>query len=125
MGNLPEAMQSYEHALRHNPQSIRAMNAISMVLRTREDFPKAAEYLQQAIKLDPNNGEAWGSLGMTCLSPTGVLRARCKLTDGTGHCYLMMDDLQQAYSAYQNALINLQNPKVSIGETSYPPGIVS
>lgn len=25
----------------------------------------------------------------------------------------MMDDLQQAYSAYQSALINLQNPKVS------------
>ncbi|KAH8907104.1 TPR-like protein [Coniochaeta sp. PMI_546] len=90
MGNLPEAMQSYEHALRHNPQSIRAMNAISLVLRTREDFPKAAEYLHQILKIDPNNGEAWGSLG---------------------HCYLMMDDLQQAYSAYQSALINLQNPK--------------
>lgn len=25
----------------------------------------------------------------------------------------MMDDLQQAYAAYQNALINLANPKVS------------
>ena len=25
----------------------------------------------------------------------------------------MMDDLQQAYAAYQNALVNLQNPKVS------------
>lgn len=25
----------------------------------------------------------------------------------------MMDDLQQAYSAYQNALVNLRNPKVS------------
>lgn len=24
----------------------------------------------------------------------------------------MMDDLQQAYAAYQNALINLRNPKV-------------
>lgn len=24
----------------------------------------------------------------------------------------MMDDLQQAYSAYQNALVNLRNPKV-------------
>jgi len=25
----------------------------------------------------------------------------------------MMDDLQQAYTAYQNALVNLRNPKVS------------
>lgn len=33
-------------------------------------------------------------------------------TSCAGHCYLMMDDLQQAYAAYQNALINLRNPKV-------------
>ena len=29
-----------------------------------------------------------------------------------GHCYLMMDDLQQAYSAYQQALYHLSDPKV-------------
>src|SRR6478609_5550303 len=28
-----------------------------------------------------------------------------------GHCYLMMDDLRQAYNAYQSALVNLRNPK--------------
>ena len=32
--------------------------------------------------------------------------------DFAGHCYLMMDDLQQAYSAYQQALYHLQDPKV-------------
>lgn len=30
-----------------------------------------------------------------------------------GHCYLMMDDLQKAYNAYQQALYHLPNPKVS------------
>jgi len=63
MGNLEEAMSAYEHALRANPNSIPAMNAISLVLRTREDFAKAAEYLQAILKIDPRNGEAWGSLG--------------------------------------------------------------
>lgn len=29
-----------------------------------------------------------------------------------GHCYLMQDDLQKAYSAYQQALYLLPNPKV-------------
>lgn len=90
VGNLPDALNSYEQALRHNPTSIRALNAISLVLRTKEEFPKASDYLHQILKLDPSNGEAWGSLG---------------------HCYLMMDDLQNAYSAYQSALVNLQNPK--------------
>lgn len=39
-----------------------------------------------------------------------------------GHCYLMMDDLQQAYAAYQNALINLRNPKVRKVPTAHPVG---
>ena len=30
-----------------------------------------------------------------------------------GHCYLMQDDLQKAYAAYQQALYLLPNPKVS------------
>lgn len=29
-----------------------------------------------------------------------------------GHCYLMQDDLQKAYTAYQQALYHLPNPKV-------------
>ncbi|KAI1804533.1 TPR-like protein [Daldinia bambusicola] len=90
LGNLDEAMLAYEHALNANPNSIPAMNAISLILRTREDFHKAVEYLQAILKIDANNGEVWGSLG---------------------HCYLMMDDLQQAYAAYQSALVNLPNPK--------------
>lgn len=51
---------------------------------------QAVEYFQSILNLDQNNGETWGSLG---------------------HCYLMMDDLQKAYSAYQQALYHLQNPK--------------
>ncbi len=29
-----------------------------------------------------------------------------------GHCFLMMEDLQQAYAAYQQALYHLRDPKV-------------
>ena len=63
MGNLEEAMAAYEHALRSNPRSIPAMNAISCILRTQEHFHKAVEYLQNILKLDGNNGDVWGSLG--------------------------------------------------------------
>ena len=64
MSNFNEAIMSFENALRHNPQSVRALMAIGSVLRTREDFPKAAEYYNQLLKIDNNNGEAWGGLGM-------------------------------------------------------------
>ena len=57
-------MLAYERALNANQNSIPAMNAISLILRTREDFHKAVEYLQAILKIDANNGEVWGSLGI-------------------------------------------------------------
>ncbi|KAJ9366160.1 hypothetical protein DTO282E5_9153 [Paecilomyces variotii] len=90
MGDLDGAMSAYEQALRHNQWSIPAMQAISSILRTKEQFPKAIEYLQNILKLDPQSGETWGSLG---------------------HCHLMMDNLQEAYTSYQQALYHLRDPK--------------
>ncbi|KAI9697270.1 MAG: hypothetical protein M1836_004834 [Candelina mexicana] len=90
MGDLDGAVYAYEQSLRHNQWSVPAMNAISCIYRTKEAFPRAVEYLQQILKLEGTNGEVWGSLG---------------------HCYLMMDDLQQAYTAYQQALYHLRDPK--------------
>ncbi|KAF9132804.1 glucose repression mediator protein [Mortierella sp. 14UC] len=90
MGEFDRAMNSYESALRHNHQSINALNLIAELYRSRENFHKAAEYFQRILAIDNASGEIWGSLG---------------------HCYLMMDELQKAYSAYQNALHHLPNPK--------------
>lgn len=92
MGDLDDAINHYEQALRHNQWSIPAMNAISCILRTKEQLPRAIEYLQNILKLDPSSGETWGSLG---------------------HCHLMMDNLQDAYTSYQQALYYLHDPKVS------------
>lgn len=92
MGDLDGSMNAYEQALRHNAWSIPAMNAISTILRTKEQFPKAIEYLQNILKMDGLSGESWGALG---------------------HCHLMMDNLQEAYTSYQQALYHLRDPKVS------------
>ena len=50
------------------------------------------EFFQRSLTLDGTNGEIWGALG---------------------HCYLMLDELQKAYAAYQQALYHLPNPKVA------------
>ncbi len=63
MGDLDGAIQAYEHALRHNWRSIPAMTAISSILRAKEHFPKAVDYLQNILKIDGTNGDVWGSLG--------------------------------------------------------------
>ena len=110
MGDLDAAVHAYEQALRHNQYSIQAMNAISCILRTKENFPRAVDYLKAILKLDGNNGEVWGSLGIS--SRIHTWRNQLKLICRTGHCYLMMEDLQQAYAAYQQALYHLRDPKV-------------
>src|SRR2546421_5274888 len=63
MGDPEGAIDAYQQALRHNQWSVSAMNAISHILRAREKFPEAMEYLRSILKLDPNNGDVWGSLG--------------------------------------------------------------
>lgn len=109
MGETDGAMQSYERALKFNPNSVPAMLAISCILRAKDSFPAAIEYLKHIIRIENNNGEVYASLGM-------MHRCECcrlEHTDRPGHCYLMMDDLQQAYNSYQQALYFLPNPKVS------------
>lgn len=57
-------MQAYERALQANPNSTQAMNAIGLLYKTREAFEKALEFFRAIVQLEPNNGEAWGNLGM-------------------------------------------------------------
>jgi general transcriptional corepressor CYC8 len=109
MGEPDQALLSYEHALRVNNHSITALNSIATILRAKEQFDKAVEYLKTILQLDSTHGEVWGSLG----------RFMPKLADNLcadqlfpGHCYLMTDNLQEAYQAYQQALYHLKDPKV-------------
>jgi tetratricopeptide (TPR) repeat protein len=60
-----EAIHAYERALQANPNSINAMNAIGMLLKGREAFDKALEFFRAIVQAEPNNGEAWGNLGMS------------------------------------------------------------
>ncbi|ORY97359.1 hypothetical protein BCR43DRAFT_438612 [Syncephalastrum racemosum] len=97
MGNLAEMMADYdkattcyESALRHNPYSINALTQIASLCRGREQFSRAVEFFKRILAIQENNGETWAALG---------------------HCYLMMDNLQDAYHAYQQALYHLSNPK--------------
>ncbi|KAK5016078.1 glucose repression mediator protein [Cryomyces antarcticus] len=76
MGELDSAILSYEHAMLFNQWSVPAMQAISGILRTKDQFPAAVEYLKQIIKVESSNGDVWSSLGTSSLnyrSRSGVL----------------------------------------------------
>ncbi|KAJ7226106.1 TPR-like protein [Mycena pura] len=90
MGDLDHALSAYESALRHNPMSMAGLTQVAGIARIKENYPKAIDFFQRVLGLQEDNGEVWSALG---------------------HCYLMQDDLQKAYSAYQQALYLLPNPK--------------
>ncbi|KAJ1654980.1 glucose repression mediator protein [Dispira simplex] len=90
LGEPDRAVKAYETALQHNPCSVPALSLIAAVYRSREEYRPAANYFQRVLNIDPNNGKVWSNLG---------------------HCYLMLDDLAQAFAAYQKALQYLPNPK--------------
>ncbi|KAF8330378.1 uncharacterized protein EI90DRAFT_3280956 [Cantharellus anzutake] len=90
MSDSDNAMRAYESALRHNPQSTEALERVAAIARQNEDLPKAIAHWQRMVELEPNNGDVWSAMG---------------------HCFLMQDELQKAYMAYQQALYFLENPK--------------
>lgn len=92
MQDPDRATSAFENALRHNPNSIIALNSAANIARNKDNFDKAIDYFQRILNIKQDNGEVWGSMG---------------------HCLLMKDDLPKAYTAYQQALYHLQNPKVS------------
>lgn len=79
IGDPDNAIYAFEQVLRHNSWSVPAMLAISSILRGRDRFSQAVDYLQTILKVEPSNGEVWGSLGklrMNC-----VLAVRTLLTE--------------------------------------------
>lgn len=90
MNDRERALEAFERVLAVNPNNVRAMTQAGAVLAKKECYPQAVSYLQRAIAADASCGEAWAVLA---------------------HCYVMTDDLQKAYQAYQSALNNLPNPR--------------
>lgn len=91
VGDADRAAAAYDNTLRHRPHDPRALTGLANLYRSRDMFGKAAELYQRALTTRPEQGDTWGLLG---------------------HCYLMLDDLERAYAAYQQALYHLSNPNV-------------
>jgi len=81
-----KAMPAYEAALWHNPFSAGAFAGQAGLHKEKEQYSKTVEAYTRSLQLDSNNGRVWSELG---------------------HCHLLMDDMQKAYTAYQQASYHL------------------
>lgn len=66
------------------------LNKLAEYCATNGEYHHAIEYYNQLTSLDPDNGPAWTALG---------------------HCYLLVEDLQKSFNAYQHALYSLEDIK--------------
>lgn len=71
-----------------NSETIQNLNKLAEHYATNSDYNKAIEYFVKMTNLCRKNGSAWTALG---------------------HCYLLKEDLQKSFQAYQNALYHLDN----------------
>lgn len=90
LSETDRAIHAYESALRHNPYSSSALLRLAGLFKLKERYSQAADCYQRLLNIESQNGEYWSSLA---------------------HCYLCMEELQKAYSAFQQALYYLPNPK--------------
>jgi glucose repression mediator protein len=66
------------------------LNKLAEYCATNGDYNSAIEYYTKLTSIDPDNGPAWTALG---------------------HCYLLIEDLQKSFNAYQHALYSLEDIK--------------
>lgn len=90
MHDLDRAYRYYENVLAHNSDSIVALTCLGSLARSKNNHQDAIQYFVRLTRIDPRNGEVWGALG---------------------HCFLQLDNLPEAYHAYQQALFYLKEPK--------------
>ena len=79
-----------EKSLEINPSSEKALLSLAVIHRNSEDFKAASECYYKILSFNKNNVSVWLALA---------------------NCLLLCDDLQQSYSAFQQAFMCCSNPK--------------
>jgi hypothetical protein len=85
-GATPTLGLMQEQMLQSGQGGLAQLNATAELLAAKGDFTNAINFYERITALDPENGVAWTALG---------------------HCYLLTDELQKAFGAYQKALYSL------------------
>ena len=81
----PESITPHET---EGPMMLSQLNSVAEFLAAKGDFTNAITYYEKILVIDPENGAAWTAVG---------------------HCYLLTDNLQKAFNAYQKALYSLSD----------------
>ncbi len=118
--NIQPAFVEFQKALDYNPEDKETLNAIGIIyLLKLEDYPKAIDHFQRALKADNNYSEAWNNLGSAYESmgryPEAIDAYKTALTNpfyknaerafyNLGRVYYRMGKYDYALDSYKESL---------------------
>ena len=95
LGHLKEAEQDLKRAIKAEPDYLEAHINLSNVYRKQDDFKKAKQYSDLAIKINPESAAAWNALGAVQME--------------SGQLDIALTSFDQALSLAPEALIIVKN----------------
>lgn len=90
MGGIDQALSCYLHALQFNSYNPTALRQVAGIYEWKGRYDDAVFMFERLINLENTNGKLWCALG---------------------NCLVRMNKPQRAYTAYQQAIFTLANPK--------------
>lgn len=121
-GQLEPAKQGYLAILRKNPRDVEALHSVGVILAQQKDFSKAVDYLEQAIRYQPNEPSFQLHLA-NILKIQGLYSQAAELLEKTvkshpeyvaalnnlGTVYYAKGHLEKAISFYRQAIAKQPN----------------
>eukprot|EP00177_Eucheuma_denticulatum_P005207 GFKZ01009488.1.p1 GENE.GFKZ01009488.1~~GFKZ01009488.1.p1 ORF type:complete len:1336 (+),score=158.89 GFKZ01009488.1:562-4569(+) len=86
MNDPNRALEAYETCLTHNGSNVEGLMKAGILHMKKESLRTSIAYLDRAVRLDPDNGSAWGALA---------------------YSYVMAEDFDKAYQAYYTAFAKM------------------
>jgi cytochrome c-type biogenesis protein CcmH/NrfG len=88
-------LQEYQTALRNNPEDFAPYFGAGMIYKRLKQYPEAVEMFREAVKLEPNNTEAYKQLAATSALAFFVARS----SRSTGQFQDLDDSRREARTA--------------------------
>jgi tetratricopeptide (TPR) repeat protein len=83
-------IESCQKELDENPSSITALSMLAQHYAGIGEYDNSAQHYERIVQIDEHNGKAWTALG---------------------HCYLLQNEYQKCFTAYQRALYSMEDNK--------------
>ncbi len=113
-GQVDASLESYQRALRIDPDYVESLNDLALAYSTAKQRPKSVETYQRALKINPNYPIVWNNLGSELIRvreyPKAIEAYQRALADAPNFVFAL-DGLADAFNHNQQGRLGLEKAK--------------